>query len=212
MAKSAFQRHEEYQTVTAAYREPVFIHPSSIIDGSPDIGMGTKIWHFCHVMKDAVIGKDCIIGQNCFVADGVVVGDSCKIQNNVSLYNGVVLKNYVFIGPSVVFTNVLTPRAAVNRKDQYKTTLVKDGASIGANATIICGVTIGRYALIGAGSVITRDVPDYAVMVGNPAKRIKWACRCGEMLEPYGSLLTFKCRLCGQGYTENGFMLKANDE
>jgi UDP-2-acetamido-3-amino-2,3-dideoxy-glucuronate N-acetyltransferase len=176
-----------------------FVHPSSFVDQPCTIGEGTKIWHFCHVMTDAVIGRDCTIGQNVFVASGVRVGDHCKIQNNVSLYTGVVLEEHVFCGPSMVFTNVVNPRSEVVRKDEYKPTLVKRGASIGANATIVCGVTIGSYAFVGAGAVVTHDVPDFALVVGNPARRAGWMCRCGAKLEAAGERP--RCDTCGTVYS-----------
>jgi len=162
--------------------QPYFVHPSSYVDQPCTIGEGTKIWHFSHVMKDAVIGRGCNIGQNVLVASGVRIGDNCKVQNNVSLYTGVVLEDHVFCGPSMVFTNVVNPRSEVVRKDEYKTTLVETGASIGANATILCGVTIGSYSFVGAGAVVTHDVAGYALAVGNPARRIGWMCACGVRL------------------------------
>lgn len=149
-----------------------FTHESAIIDEGAHIGSGTKVWHFCHIMPGAIIGEDCILGQNCFVANKVVLGKQVKVQNNVSIYEGVVCEDEVFLGPSMVFTNVINPRSVIERKDEFKKTLVKKGATIGANATIICGVTIGKYAMIGAGAVVTKDVPDYALVVGNPAKMI----------------------------------------
>lgn len=149
-----------------------YLHPSSIIDKGASIGSNCKIWHFCHIMSGAKLGAECIVGQNCFIADDVVLGNNVKVQNNVSIYKGVICEDDVFLGPSMVFTNVINPRSAIEKKDEFKTTLVKVGASIGANATIICGVTIGKYALIGAGAVITKDVPDYALIVGNPGKQI----------------------------------------
>lgn len=148
------------------------IHPSAVVDAGAQIGEGTRIWHFSHVMPGAVIGANCIIGQNSFIDNNVVVGNNCKIQNNVSLYNGVIFEDDVFIGPSVVFTNVINPRAFIERKSEFKSTRICRGASIGANATIVCGVTIGAYALIGAGAVVTKDVPPYALVVGNPARII----------------------------------------
>jgi UDP-2-acetamido-3-amino-2,3-dideoxy-glucuronate N-acetyltransferase len=163
-------------------RPDVFVHPSSYVDEPCQIGAGTKIWHFCHVMKDVTIGRDCIFGQNVLVASGVRVGDNCKIQNNVSLYAGVVLEDHVFCGPSMVFTNVINPRSEVVRRDEYRATLVKRGTSIGANATIVCGLTLGEYSFVGAGAVITRDVLPYALMTGNPARRRGWMCRCGIKL------------------------------
>ena len=159
-----------------------FVHESSYVDEPCTIGEGTRIWHFSHVMKDSVIGRNCTIGQNVLVASGVRVGDNCKIQNNVSLYTGVILEDHVFCGPSMVFTNVVNPRSEVVRRDEYKTTLVKRGASIGANATIVCGTTVGQYAFIGAGAVVTHDVPDFALVVGNPSRRSGWMCRCGIKL------------------------------
>ncbi len=159
-----------------------FAHESSYVDEPCTIGEGTRIWHFSHVMKDSAIGKGCNIGQNVFIATGVRIGDDCKIQNNVSLYTGIILEDHVFCGPSMVFTNVVNPRSEIVRRGEYKTTLVKCGASIGANATIVCGTTIGRYAFIGAGAVVTHDVPDFALVVGNPARRSGWMCRCGIKL------------------------------
>lgn len=161
-----------------------FVHESACVDDGAQIGAGTRIWHFCHVMGSAVIGDNCTLGQNVFVADGVVIGDHVKIQNNVSVYQGVVLEDYVFCGPSMVFTNVKTPRSAFprNSPEDYLVTRVKHGASIGANATIICGVTIGRWAFVAAGAVITDDAPDYALMVGVPARQVGWACECGLRL------------------------------
>lgn len=149
-----------------------YVHPTSVIDDGARIGEGTLIWHFCHVMPDAVIGERCKLGQNVFIDNNVRIGNGVKIQNNVSVYNGVTLENDVFIGPSVVFTNVVNPRSFIEQKHNFKQTLVSQGASIGANATIICGVTIGRYAMIGAGSVVTKDVADFALVVGNPALQI----------------------------------------
>ncbi|MCW5940140.1 MAG: N-acetyltransferase [Fimbriimonadaceae bacterium] len=159
-----------------------FAHESAYIDEGAQIGEGTKVWHFSHVLPKAIIGKNCVIGQNCVVMNNVLVGDFCKIQNNVSLYEGVVLEDYVFCGPSMVFTNVLIPRCEFPRatSEHYLPTLVKRGASIGANATIVCGVTLGERCLIGAGAVVTKDVPPNALMVGVPAKQIGWACRDGQ--------------------------------
>jgi UDP-2-acetamido-3-amino-2,3-dideoxy-glucuronate N-acetyltransferase len=176
-----------------------FAHESAYIDEPCDIGEGTKIWHFSHVMRDCVIGKGCNIGQNVLVASGVRIGDGCKIQNNVSLYTGVVLEDHVFCGPSMVFTNVVNPRSEVARKTEYKTTLVKRGASIGANATILCGTTIGVYAFVGAGSVVTRDVADFALVVGSPARPQGWMCRCGIKLQVSGPAA--RCEACGAAYT-----------
>lgn len=185
----------------------VFIHESSYVDSPCSIGTGTKIWHFCHIMKDCSIGAKCNIGQNVFVASGVKIGANVKIQNNVSLYTGVILEDDVFCGPSMVFTNVINPRSAVIRKDEYKETLVKRGASIGANATIVCGHTIGKYAFIGAGAVITKDVPDYALMVGNPARLSGWMCECGIKLSLAvngQSEAEVTCNACNRHYHKQG--------
>lgn len=171
-------------------------HESSFVDRPCRIGPGTRIWHFCHVMQDAVIGRRCVLGQNVMVAPGVRIGDHCKIQNNVSLYSGVELEDHVFCGPSMVFTNVINPRSEIVRKHEFKRTLVRRGASLGANATILCGVVIGTYAFVGAGAVVTRDVPDFALVMGNPARKRGWMCRCGVKLEQ-GC-----CAACGATYTE----------
>lgn len=159
---------------------PAMIHDSAYVDDGALIGEGSRVWHFSHVMSGASIGKNCVLGQNVMVGPDVTVGDNCKIQNNVSLYKGVKLEDGVFCGPSCVFTNVVNPRAFIEKKEEFRSTLVKRGASIGANATIICGVTIGRYALIGAGAVVTSDVPDYALMVGIPARQIGWVNKAGD--------------------------------
>ncbi len=159
-----------------------FVHESSYVDDGCQIGKGTKIWHFSHIMKDCVIGEDCNIGQNVVISPDVVLGRNVKIQNNVSVYTGVCCEDDVFLGPSMVFTNVINPRSAVSRKDEYKATLIRKGASVGANATIVCGNSLGEYCLIGAGSVVTKDVPAFALMVGNPARRIGWVSRNGEKL------------------------------
>ncbi len=160
-----------------------FVHESSYVDDPCSIGEGTKIWHFSHVMPNSSIGRNCNIGQNVVVSPGCVIGNNVKIQNNVSVYTGVILEDDVFCGPSMVFTNVINPRSHVERKDEYKKTLVRQGASIGANATIVCGITLGRYAFIGAGSVVTKDVPDFAMVHGSPARIRGWFCRCGLKLE-----------------------------
>lgn len=162
--------------------DPVYIHPSSIIDPGALIGEGTKIWHFCHLSADVIIGKYCSLGQNVYLADKVRLGDHVKVQNNVSIYSGVICEDEVFLGPSMVFTNVTNPRAAVNRKDQYVSTLVKRGATIGANATIVCGHILGEFCFIGAGTVITKDVPPYALMVGNPGRQMGWMSEKGFRL------------------------------
>lgn len=160
-----------------------FSHPTAIIDEGCTIGQGTKIWHFSHIMPDCTIGEGCNIGQNVVISPKVVLGKNVKIQNNVSVYTGVICEDDVFLGPSMVFTNVINPRSAVNRRGQYLRTLVEKGASIGANATIVCGNDIGRYAFIGAGAVVTKDVPAYALYVGNPAKQIGWISEYGHKLE-----------------------------
>ena len=160
-----------------------FIHDSAIVDEGCKIGAGTKIWHFSHIMTNCIIGRNCNIGQNVVVSPEVIIGNNVKIQNNVSVYDAVTIEDDVFCGPSMVFTNVYNPRSAVSRKDQYRKTLVKKGASIGANATIICGVTIGQYAFIAAGAVINKDVKSYALMAGVPAKQIGWMSEHGEQLE-----------------------------
>ena len=175
-----------------------FAHPSSIIDDNCQIGKGTKIWHFSHILKNTIIGENCVFGQNCSVGPEVKIGGNCKVQNNVSIYKGVTMENGVFCGPSCVFTNVYNPRAFIERKAEFRTTLVKTGASIGANATIICGNNIGRYALIGAGAVIKKDVPDYAIMVGVPARQIGWACQCGVKLQLQNN--NARCCQCGNEY------------
>lgn len=159
-----------------------FAHPSAYVDEPCEIGTGTKIWHFCHVMKNAKLGERCNLGQNVFIAEGVVIGNNVKIQNNVSIYKGVELEDDVFCGPSCVFTNVINPRSQIVRHSEYLPTLVRRGATIGANATIVCGYTIGRYAFLGAGAVVASDVPDYAIMLGVPARRRGWMSRHGHRL------------------------------
>ena len=175
-----------------------FVHESSYVDDGAEIGAGTKIWHFCHVMPGAKIGERCNIGQNVLVSSGVALGNNVKIQNNVSLYTGVIVEDDVFLGPSMVFTNVINPRSHVNRKDEYKTTLVRKGASIGANATIVCGTTLGRYCFVGAGAVVTKDVPDYALVYGSPARVRGWMCQCGEQLRFEDDCTV--CKSCGDAY------------
>jgi UDP-2-acetamido-3-amino-2,3-dideoxy-glucuronate N-acetyltransferase len=159
-----------------------FVHPSAIIDEGAIIGKGTKIWHFVHVMSPSIIGEDCNLGQNVFIANDAILGNNVKIQNNVSVFKGVCIEDDVFLGPSMVFTNVLNPRSFVNQRGNYTPTLVKKGATIGANATIVCGITIGAYSLIGAGSVVTKTIPDYALVVGNPSKQIGWVSKNGHRL------------------------------
>jgi UDP-2-acetamido-3-amino-2,3-dideoxy-glucuronate N-acetyltransferase len=183
-----------------------FVHESSYVDDGASIGAGTKVWHFCHIMPRARIGERCNIGQNVLVASDVIIGNDVKIQNNVSLYTGVIVEDDVFLGPSMVFTNVINPRSHVSRKDEYKTTLVRKGASIGANATIVCGVTLGCYCFVGAGSVVTRDVPDYALVYGSPARLHGWMCQCGEQLTftEQDSAERAVCKKCGDAYRKQG--------
>jgi UDP-2-acetamido-3-amino-2,3-dideoxy-glucuronate N-acetyltransferase len=171
------------------------IHETAIIDSGAHIGQGTRIWHWTHVCAGAVIGENCNIGQNVFIADQVIIGTGCKIQNNVSVYQGVILEDFVFCGPSMVFTNIYNPRAAIRKMDQVRPTLVKTGATLGANCTIVCGITIGRYALIGAGTVVNRNVPDYALVEGNPSRLIGWVCQCGERLAD-----DLECLGCGKKF------------
>ena len=175
-----------------------FAHESSCVDEGCEIGEGTKIWHFSHIMKGCNIGRNCNIGQNVVVSPDVVLGDGCKVQNNVSIYTGVVCEDGVFLGPSCVFTNVINPRAFIERKSEYRRTVIRQGASIGANATVVCGHDIGRYAFVGAGSVVTKDVPDYALVYGCPAEVRGWVCRCGEQLRFTGSKTV--CSACGREY------------
>jgi len=180
-----------------------FAHETAVIDASCRVGAGTKIWHFSHVMGDSVIGERCNLGQNVMVAPGCLIGNGVKIQNNVSVYTGVTIEDDVFCGPSMVFTNVINPRAFIERKREYRPTLVRRGASIGANATIICGVTLGEYCFVGAGAVVTRDVPPYALVVGNPARQRGWVCVCGVRLDlPSGAVDREQavCAGCGQHY------------
>ena len=179
----------------------IFVHESSFVDQPCQIGSGTKIWHFCHIMKDCVIGERCNIGQNVVISPGVRIGSNVKIQNNVSVYTGCILEDDVFCGPSMVFTNVINPRSHVVRRDEYRTTLVRRGASLGANSTVVCGTTIGQYAFIGAGSVVTRDIPDYALVYGNPATLRGWMCRCGVKLD-FTSRTQAKCAACGAHYAK----------
>jgi UDP-2-acetamido-3-amino-2,3-dideoxy-glucuronate N-acetyltransferase len=188
-----------------------FVHDSAVVDHGAKIGSGTKVWHFVHVMPGARIGERCVIGQGCFIGN-VHIGDHVHIQNNVSVYDGVTLEDHVFAGPSCVFTNVINPRSEVSRKHEYRPTLVKRGASIGANATIVCGVTIGEYAFVGAGAVVRTDVPPYALVVGVPARRVGWMCACGERLPDGGAgggggqrdELTLACAACSRSYARDG--------
>lgn len=183
-----------------------FAHESCYIDEETKIGKGTKIWHFSHVMSGSTIGENCNIGQNVVISPDVTLGNNCKVQNNVSVYTGVVCEDGVFLGPSCVFTNVINPRAFIEKKDEYRKTTIKEGASIGANATIVCGNTIGKYAIIGAGAVVTKDVGDYEIVVGNPARHHGYACSCGENLKRV-SLTYYICEKCDKKYLLNDYKL-----
>ena len=190
-----------------------FIHESAYVDEGARIGAGTKVWHFCHIMPGAVIGERSSLGQNCVVMNGTRIGDNVKVQNNVSIYEGVELEDDVFCGPSMVFTNVLNPRSHVSRKHEYRRTLVRRGASIGANATIVCGVTLGEYAFVGAGAVVTHDVKAYALVVGVPARQVGWACQCGERLDaPVDGDADIGCGACGTRYRLAGGELRPLEE
>jgi UDP-2-acetamido-3-amino-2,3-dideoxy-glucuronate N-acetyltransferase len=189
--------------------EKFFVHESSYIDENCKIGENSKIWHFCHVLKNTVIGDNTTLGQNVVAGPNVKIGSNCKIQNNVSVYNGVEIEDGVFCGPSCVFTNVINPRAFIEKKDEFKKTFLKKGCSIGANATIVCGTTIGKYALVAAGAVVNKNVPDFALVAGVPAKQIGWVCRCGETLKTDSGTKVL-CSSCSTKYlmTENGLVLK----
>jgi UDP-2-acetamido-3-amino-2,3-dideoxy-glucuronate N-acetyltransferase len=178
----------------------VMIHESSYVDEPCQIGAGTRIWHFSHVMSGATLGRNCNIGQNVVISTDVVLGDNVKVQNNVSIYTGVILEDDVFCGPSMVFTNVGTPRSEIPRRDRYQRTLVRRGATLGANCTVVCGVEIGRFAFVGAGTVVTRDVADYSLIVGVPGRRVGWMCRCGVRLSEPGSEGVSTCSKCGNRY------------
>ncbi|HCL83071.1 MAG TPA: N-acetyltransferase [Chitinophagaceae bacterium] len=180
-----------------------YSHPSAVIDENCSIGDGTKIWHFSHIMTGCSIGKNCNLGQNVVVSPGVILGNNVKVQNNVSIYTGVVCEDDVFLGPSMVFTNVINPRSAITRKDQYKKTIVRKGASIGANATIVCGNEIGAFAMIGAGAVITKPVPAYALLAGNPARQIGWISEYGHRLH-FDASGKAVCTESGQRYSLDG--------
>ncbi|MEO8200104.1 MAG: acyltransferase [Gemmatimonadota bacterium] len=186
-----------------------FVHESSYVDDGAQIGKGTRVWHFSHIMSGAVIGERCNLGQNVVVMPGTRLGNNVKVQNNVSIYEGVEIEDDVFCGPSCVFTNVINPRSHVSRKSEYQRTLVRRGASIGANATIVCGSTLGQFAFIGAGAVVTGDVPDFALMVGVPARRIGWMCQCGLRLEVRNQLA--RCESCGASYQESEGKLRLVD-
>ena len=186
-----------------------FVHESSYVDDGAVIGAGSKIWHFCHVLPGAVIGERCNLGQNVVVMGGTRIGNNVKIQNNVSIYEGVVLEDDVFCGPSCVFTNVNNPRSHVSRKSEYRRTLVRRGSSIGANATIVCGVTLGEYSFIGAGAVVRSDVPAFALMVGVPARQVGWMCQCGVRLQLQDGRAS--CAACGAAYREREGLLEQID-
>ncbi len=179
-----------------------FVHPSTYIDQPCTIGRGTKIWHFCHIMSGSKIGENCVLGQNVLVGNDVVIGNNVKIQNNVSIYTGVVLEDDVFCGPSCVFTNVINPRSQIIRRNEYKSTLVRRGATIGANATILCGITVGRYSFIAAGSVVRADVPDYALIMGVPGSQKGWMSRHGHRLQPSNEEHVLICPQSGWRYRE----------
>src|SRR5262245_11227691 len=181
----------------------VTIHESCYIDAPCIIGKGSKIWHFSHVMKNCRIGERCNLGQNVVVSPDVILGNNVKVQNNVSIYTGVVIEDNVFCGPSMVFTNILIPRSEIIRRDEYVKTTIRKGASMGANCTIVCGTEIGQYALIGSGAVVSKDVPAYGLMVGVPAKRIGWVCRCGHTL-PKSVGGKMSCKDCGNEYKDGG--------
>jgi len=174
-----------------------FVHESAYVDKKVKIGEGTRIWHFSHILSNTELGKNCVLGQNVMVGPNVIIGNNCKIQNNVSIYQGVTLEDGVFCAPSAVFTNVINPRAFIERKTEFKKTLVRRGATIGANATIICGVMIGKYAFIAAGAVVTKDVPAYAVVAGVPAKQIGWVCKCATIFNKLGARKSGACPKCG---------------
>jgi UDP-2-acetamido-3-amino-2,3-dideoxy-glucuronate N-acetyltransferase len=197
-------------TVCDEPRAAGFVHSTAIIDEDVELGAGTKVWHYSHISRGACIGPDNVLGQNVFVAEGVRTGAGCKVQNNVSLYKGVELEDGVFCGPSCVFTNVVDPRAFIEKKAEFRPTLVKQGASIGANATIVCGHTLGRYCLVGSGAVVTRDVPDYALVTGVPARQRGWVCRCGARLAfaAGGEHMAATCGRCGGLYDLSGGVVR----
>ena len=172
-----------------------YVHPTAMIDKGAEVGDGTRIWLWCHLRKGSKVGENCNIGENAFIEEGVVLGDNVKVKNNVALYTGLICENNVFIGPNAVFTNVANPRSFIERKSEIKKTIIKEGATIGANATIVCGHNIGKYAFVGAGSVVTKSVPDYTMVVGNPAKAYAYVCKCGFKLDT-----NLVCTSCGQKY------------
>jgi len=178
-----------------------FVHPTAVVDEPVEIGKKTQIWHFSHIMSGAKIGENCILGQNVFVGKGAILGSNIKAQNNVSIFDGVILEDDVFCGPSMVFTNVYNPRSFISRKEEFRKTLVKRGATIGANATVVCGCTIGQYALIGAGTVVTKDIPDYALVYGNPGSVKGWVCQCAVGIAFQGGKAA--CPACGKQYEKD---------
>lgn len=188
-----------------------YVHPSSYVDVPCEIGAGTKIWHFCHVMPNAKIGKNCNLGQNVLVSSHVEIGNNVKIQNNVALYTGAIIEDDVFLGPSCVLTNIVNPRSEIVRRHMYEKTIIKKGASVGANATIVCGSTIGRYAFIAAGAVVTKDVPDYALMMGVPARRAAWMSRHGYRLGAPDANGVLMCPFSGLHYKEEAGVLRCLD-
>jgi UDP-2-acetamido-3-amino-2,3-dideoxy-glucuronate N-acetyltransferase len=185
------------------------VHPSAFIDGDVEIGTGTSIWHVSHILRNSRVGKDCRVGQNVVIGPNVCIGDGVKIQNNVSVYEGVTLEDQVFCGPSVVFTNVHNPRSEIRRMDELRPTLVCYGATLGANCTIVCGVTIGRYAFVGAGAVVTKDVPDFALVVGNPAQVVGWMCACGHRIKIEAAKGDGVCPVCQKRYQKIGKEVRA---
>jgi UDP-2-acetamido-3-amino-2,3-dideoxy-glucuronate N-acetyltransferase len=203
------QRAASHAPAGARRRDDYFIHESAFIDDAVEIGAGTSIWHVSHVLHDSRIGKDCRIGQNVVIGPNARIGDGVKIQNNVSVYEGVTLEDRVFCGPSAVFTNVHNPRSEVRRMDELRPTLVRYGATLGANCTIVCGVTIGRYAFVGAGAVVTKDVPDFALVVGNPARITGWMCACGHRIKLETGERDAVCRACRKRYQRIGQEVRA---
>jgi UDP-2-acetamido-3-amino-2,3-dideoxy-glucuronate N-acetyltransferase len=207
--QAALRLRDAMPAAVPAQRPSYFVHESAVIDENVDVGESTTIWHFSHILKNSRIGRECRIGQNVMIGPNVTVGDGVKIQNNVSVYEGVTLEDGVFCGPSVVFTNVHNPRSQIRRMDELRPTLVRHGATLGANCTIICGVRIGRYAFVGAGAVVTRDVPDFALVVGNPARLVGWVCACGNRVEVDGRDGAGVCAACAKRYFKVGKELQA---
>ncbi len=206
MQMERIQRQEIKKLNKQIGEQKVYVHPTSVIDENVEIGEGTRIWHFSHIQSGARIGKDCSLGQNVNVSNNVIIGDKVKIQNNVSVYEGVELEEFVFCGPSCVFTNDLTPRARYPKKHKYKKTLVKHDATLGANCTILCGHTIGEYAMVAAGAVVTKDVKSHGLVAGNPARHIGWMCECGQILDKQLS-----CSDCGMKYQIKNSVLELED-